>query len=145
MLTGTYLRTLDEKLRVTVPRAFREAIKYRPGELLYIAPGMDGSLGIYTEASFARLAERLSATSPTAQHVRAFSRLFFARAHRQELSSQGRFRIAPELAELAQIKREVVLLGVQDHIELWASDRWQTYLDDRLAHYDEIAEAALGG
>jgi DNA-binding transcriptional regulator/RsmH inhibitor MraZ len=38
-----------------------------------------------------------------------------------------------------------VLLGVQDHLELWASEHWQSYLADKQSHYDEIAEAAFHG
>jgi DNA-binding transcriptional regulator/RsmH inhibitor MraZ len=47
------------------------------------------------------------------------------------------------LAELARLGREVVLLGVQDHVEVWAADRWKSYLAEQQSHYDEIAEAAF--
>ena len=44
---------------------------------------------------------------------------------------------------LADLAKNVILLGVQDHLELWAEARWQSYLADRQAHFDEIAEAAF--
>jgi MraZ protein len=90
------------------------------------------------------LGERVAMASPTQQHVRAFTRLFYAQAQRVELDRQGRIRIPPELVQLAQLDKEAVLLGVQDHLELWASDRWQAYLTEKQSHFDEIAEAALG-
>ena len=145
LLTGTFARSLDEKQRVAIPKRLRDALDCPSGGGLFVAPGTDGSLGIYTEDSFARLAERLAQASPTAQEVRAFTRLFYARAQRVELDSQGRIRIPPELVALAQLSKEVVLLGVQDHLELWAAERWQAYLNEKQIHYDEIAEAALGG
>ena len=110
---------------------------------MYIAPGTDQSLALYTEEAFARLADRLAQASPTRQDVRTFNRLFYARAQRVELDSQGRVRIPPELAELARLDKEVVLLGVQDHMEIWAAERWKSYLAERQGHYDEIAEAAF--
>jgi MraZ protein len=110
---------------------------------LYLAPGTDQSLALFTEEAFARLAERLTQTSPTRQDVRAFTRLFYARAQRVELDTQGRVRIPPELVELARLEKEVVLLGVQDHVEIWAAERWAAYLADRQGHFDEIAETAL--
>ena len=110
-----------------------------------MAPGTDESLALYTEEAFARLAERLAAISPTRQDVRAFTRLFYARAQRVELDGQGRVRIPQELAELARLEKEVVLLGVQDHLELWAVERWESYLAEKQTHYDEIAEAAFRG
>lgn len=124
-----------------MPKRLREAFGDQPA--VYIAPGTDLSLALYTEDAFARLADRLALASPTRQDVRTFNRLFYARAQRVELDSQGRVRIPPELAELAQLNKEVVLLGVQDHVELWAADRWKAYLAERQGNYDDIAEAAF--
>jgi MraZ protein len=145
LLTGTFARSVDQKLRVAVPKGLREAMDAEPGSVLFVAPGTDGSLGIYTEESFRSLGGRLASASPTQQNVRAFTRLFYARAQRVELDQQGRVRLPAELAELAGLEREAVLLGVQDHLELWAVERWRQYLADRQARYDEIAEAAFGG
>jgi MraZ protein len=145
LLTGTFTRSLDEKQRVAVPKRLREALACREDGALYVAPGTDESLVIYTEEAFGELAKRLAQSSPTEQQVRAFTRLFFARAQRVELDRQGRIRIPPELAQLAELDKTVVLLGVQDHLEVWAEDRWQSYLSEKEAHYDEIAEGAFRG
>ena len=145
LLTGTFSRSIDEKLRVAIPKCLRAALKYPEGRWLYVAPGTDQSLALYTEEAFARLAEHLARASPTRQDVRAFTRLFYARAQRVELDGQGRVRIPQELADLARLKKEVVLLGVQDHLELWSAERWAAYLAEKQTHYDEIAEAAFGG
>ena len=107
-------------------------------------PGTDGSLAIYTEGALERLAERLAQASPTQKEVRDFTRLFYARAQRVELDRQGRVRIPANLAKLAQLGKEAVLLGVQDHLELWATARWEAYLTEKQTRYDEIAEAAFG-
>jgi MraZ protein len=145
LLTGTFPRSLDEKLRVAIPKPLREALGCHRGGALFVAPGTDGSLSLYTEEGFQRLASRLAQASPTQQSVRAYTRLFYARAQRVELDRQGRIRVPAELAELAGLSKEAVLLGVQDHLELWDAGRWQEYLGPRQARYDEIAEAALGG
>ena len=143
VLTGTFTRSIDQKLRIAIPKRLRETVNCCRGGVLYVAPGTDESLAVYTEESFGRLAERLAQASPTQQHVRAFTRLFYARAQRVELDGQGRIRIPAELAKLAGLAKEAVLLGVQDHLELWALERWETYLAEKQAHYDEIAEAAF--
>ena len=143
LLTGTFNRSLDDKLRVAIPKGLRAAIGDAEGAMLYVAPGTDDSLALYTEDAFARLAERLATVSPTHQDVRAFRRLFYARAQRVELDGQGRVRIPQELAELASLKKDIVLLGVHDHLELWAAERWRAYLAETQTHYDEIAERAF--
>jgi MraZ protein len=143
LLTGVFSRSIDEKLRVAIPRRLREALDGENQRTIYVAPGTDQSLALYTEDAFSRLADRMAQVSPTRQDVRSFFRLFFARAQRVELDSQGRVRIPQELAEFAGLEKEVVLLGVQDHMEIWAADRWKSYLAERQGRYDEIAEAAL--
>jgi MraZ protein len=142
LLTGTFARAIDEKQRIAIPKLVRSAWGEQAG-MLYVAPGTDGSLAIYTEAALARLADRLSAASPTSQDVRAFSRLFYARAQAAELDAQGRIRIPPELAQLAGLTNQAVLIGVQDHLELWDRARWEAYSAEKQSQYDQIAEAAF--
>ena len=148
LLTGTFRRSVDEKQRISIPKRLRTALQEAAKDDtdrsdLYITPGTDGSLAIYSEAAFMRLAEKLSAGSPTGQNVRAFSRLFYAQAQRAEMDVQGRVRVEPELFQLAALSKEVVMVGVGDHIELWGVDRWEAYRTEQQARYDELAERAF--
>ena len=144
LLTGTYARTIEEKQRVTIPKPLRLALELGAGSALYVAPGTDLSLAIYPEKAFSQLAERLAQASPTASDVRDFTRMFYARASRVEPDRQARVRIPQDLVDLAGLKKNVVLAGVGDHMELWDADRWEKYLEEKLARYDDIAEAAFG-
>ncbi len=143
LLTGTFRRAVDEKLRIAIPKPLRDALGALAKGVLYVTPGTDGSLALYTEDALARLAQRLANASPNAQDVRAFSRLFYARAQAVELDSQGRVRVPPELAELAGLTKEAVLVGVHDHLELWDRLRWESYVGQKQSHFDQIAEAAF--
>jgi len=145
LLTGTFARSIDEKLRVAIPKRLRETLGCPVGGNLYVAPGTDGSLAIYTEEAFAQWGARLNGAPPTQKDVRAFTRLFYAQAQRVELDRQGRIRLPAELVKLARLEKDAVLLGVQDHLELWAAGQWQRYLGEQQVRYDEIAEAALAG
>jgi MraZ protein len=143
LVTGTFLRALDEKQRFSIPKAFREALGRPSHPAVYLAPGTDGSLALYPEEVFAQLAQQLGRASPTAQDVRAFSRLFYAQAQRVELDRQGRVRIPVQLAELACLRGEIVLLGVRDHWEIWDRSHWEDYLATKQPVYDQIAESAF--
>jgi MraZ protein len=142
LLTGTFQRAIDEKQRIAIPKPFREALG-SDVQVLFVTPGTDGSLALYTEAVLAQLAERLAAASPNGQDVRAFGRLFYARTQAVELDRQGRVRIPPELAQLADLSSEAVLVGVQDHLELWDRTRWEAYVAEQQTRFDEIAESAF--
>lgn len=148
-LTGNFVRYVDEKLRIAIPKSFREALNLAPTNGLYLAPGTDGTLSIHTEDGFARFAEKLAASPPNGRDVRTYMRLMYGQAKRVEVDRQGRIRVPAELAKSAGIegtsseKTAVVILGVLDHMELWHKAKWDAYLTDNLPEYDAIAEAAF--
>ena len=141
LLTGTYERSLDDKQRLALPKRLRDVLANQ-GQLV-LTPGTDGSLALFPEQAFATLTEKLAARSPTGHEVRAFSRLLYAQSQSVEIDSQGRIRLPAELARLAALDRDVVLLGVGDRVELWNKSRWEAYLSDLQPRYDELAESAL--
>ncbi|MBM4093505.1 MAG: division/cell wall cluster transcriptional repressor MraZ [Planctomycetes bacterium] len=145
LLTGCFLRSVDEKWRVALPKPIRDALGELSGVALYVAPGTDGSLVVYTEQSFLQLAEKVAQGPPTSEDVRAFSRLFYAQAQRVEVDRQGRIRVPAELAALALPGREIMLLGVRDHLEIWDRQHWEAYLSEKQPYYDRLAESAFGG
>ena len=144
LLTGKFIRSVDDKLRVAIPKRLRDAMSSSPTSDVYIAPGTDGSLAIYSPTAFAKLAQRMDSAPPTQEDVRAFNRLFYAQTECVEIDAQGRIRIPIELAQLAGLEKEAVMLGIQDHIELWDRARWEQYLAAKAPRYDQIAERAMG-
>lgn len=144
LFTGKFTRSVDEKLRIAIPKPFRTALGSGTEIVLYIAPGLDGSLALYPEEAFAKVADRLASGSPTARDVRAFSRLFYAQTQATELDGQGRIRLPIESAQYAGVTQEALLIGVHDHIELWNPERWEAYSAAKQPHFDEIAESAFG-
>ncbi|HEY6564940.1 MAG TPA: division/cell wall cluster transcriptional repressor MraZ [Pirellulaceae bacterium] len=143
LLTGTYRRTLDEKLRFAVPKTLRTGLGDGDTITLYVAPGTDGCLALYAESAFQELGSKLSEGSPNGPEVRAFSRLFYSRAQAVEVDGQGRMRIPSELRDVAGLQTEVVVVGVRDHLELWDAARWDAYLLGKQGQYDEFAERAF--
>ena len=143
LLTGTFARTLDETKRIAIPKRFRDAIGHPAQDVLYITPGTDGSLALYSEKAFEVLIGQIQG-SDAQQDMRAFNRLFYAQAQCVEIDRQGRVKIPPELCELAGFQKEIILLGVRDHMELWDKDRWDSYLDNKQPHFDNLVEQAFG-
>ena len=142
-LTGTFLRSLDEKQRLAIPRALRDELGIEDPGLLYVAPGMDHSVAVYSEAAFQALAARLAEQSPSRSDVRTYLRLFYARAEKVGLDSQGRIRIPERLASFAELRHEVVLLGVHEHMEVWDRESWRRFLEKHNDSFDEMAARAF--
>jgi MraZ protein len=108
-----------------------------------VAPGTERSLAIYPEKAFVAFAERLGKASPGEKDARAFGRLLYAKAHALELDAQGRLRIPTELAAWGELGKDAVLVGVNDHLELWDKQKWETYVSQQQSQFDALAEAAL--
>ena len=142
-LTGTFERNLDDKSRLAIPKRLRD--DFGEGELtaLFVAPGVDRSLAIYSPATFERLASKLENLPTQREEVRAYLRLFYAQAEQQELDNQGRIRIPDRLVGMAGLSRSVVLLGVRDHIELWDGAQWQEYCTRLQGQFDSLAQFSV--
>jgi MraZ protein len=141
LLTGTYPRALDDKNRLALPRRLREQLA-EPGTL-FVTPGPDQSLWLYTDAELERLAARLDQSPATDAEARVFRRLYFAQTEAVDLDKSGRLLVPERLAAFAGLQKEVVLIGVRDHLELWDSTRWQVYVNDHAARFDTVAEKAF--
>ena len=46
-----------------------------------------------------------------------------------EPDSQGRILIPPTLREYAELKKDVTVIGMIDHVEIWDSEKWKQYND----------------
>lgn len=144
LLTGSYRRSLDDKLRLAIPKQLREALGFPERKGLFIAPGTDKSLVIYTAEVLEQIGSALGKLSPAAKETRAFSRLLYAQAQPADVDRQGRLRIPPDLAKLSELKDEVVVLGVRDRIELWNAESWDEFLSVTQPSYDDLAEQVFG-
>jgi MraZ protein len=141
LLTGTYPRTLDDKSRLALPKRLRDLLG-NPATL-FVTPGPDQSLWIYTEADLERLAGKLDQAPATDAEARLFRRLYFAQTEAVDLDKTGRMLVPERLGKFAGLQKEVVLIGVRDHLELWDAIRWQAYVDQHSAQFDSASEKAI--
>ena len=141
LLTGTYPRTLDDKNRLGLPKRVRELLG--EPETLYVTPGPDQCLWVYTQDGLERLAERLDRSPAADAEARVFRRLYFAQTEAVDVDSTGRILISERSIQFAGLRREVVLIGVRDHLELWDAQRWQQYLAQNAPRFDAVAEGAF--
>ena len=141
LLTGTYPRTLDEKKRVALPKRVREQLS--DPETLFVTPGPDQCLWLYTQPGLETLAAKLDQAPATDTEARVFRRLYFAQTESVDLDRAGRILISERLIQFASLEHEVILIGVRDHLELWDSGRWQQYLSQNGPRFDAVAEGAF--
>ncbi|MBS0261267.1 MAG: division/cell wall cluster transcriptional repressor MraZ [Planctomycetes bacterium] len=142
-LSGTYTRALDDKQRVAVPKRLCEDFNEPELKHLFVAPGTEKSLMLYSPAGFEKLARRTARLSPNSAQVRNYKRLFYSRAERVDLDAQGRIRIPDRLVAFAGLSRDVVIAGVHDHAEIWDAVAWEKFLQEHTSAFDEMATQAF--
>ncbi len=67
-------------------------------------------------------------------------RFFFAGASETELDRQGRVIVPAALSNQASLRREVVVAGVRDHLEIWDRDAWREHLKEVEGSAEHVAE-----
>jgi len=110
---------------------------------------MDGALSCYTFEEWRKIEERVLNLAVKGEHMRRFRRIFIGGARECLLDKQGRILIPTSLRQQTDLKKEVVLVGVLDHFEVWAQEIWAQE-DERLQNdmkredlRNEVAELGL--
>jgi MraZ protein len=122
-LGGEYRHNLDGKRRVSIPARLRGSVKR-----FVLAQGLKECLSLYTEDAWKRLLSKLQdlPVSNKAQ-ARAFKRLLISGAMSADVDGQGRLLVPDSLGRYAGIEKDVMVLGMETHIELWAFEKWTQY------------------
>ena len=136
MLLGEFKHNLDIKGRMAVPSKFRS--KLSNGAI--ITRGLDNCLFIFANSEWEELAKKLVALPLAQANSRAFTRLMLAGAMDVELDGQGRILIPDYLRKYADLKKQVVVAGLYNRIEIWDNDAWKQYKTKTETASDEIAE-----
>ncbi len=136
MLIGEYEHSLDDKGRVIMPIKLRTDI----GDRFIITKGLDGSLFVFSQLEWSNFEAKLKELPLTNKTARDFVRFFLSGATECELDKQGRFLIVNNLRLYANIKKEVVIIGVGTRIEIWDKSKWNEYNNSDNISADALAE-----
>ncbi len=137
MLLGEYEHTIDDKNRLTLPAKFRRSF----ADGIVVTRGMDGCLYAYPTGDWNRLVDaNLATLSPLSKEGRRMQRFFFSGAAEAAPDKQGRVGIPSALLEHAKLGRDVVVAGVNDHLEIWDRAAWQRELAEVEGSAEDVAE-----
>ncbi len=142
MFIGEYSHNLDDKGRLAIPVKFRDQLK----KGAVVTRGLDNCLFLYTKTEWQKLAAKLAALPISQANSRAFSRLMLAGAMDIDVDKQGRVILPEYLRKFASLKKELVLTGLYNRIEIWDVKNWELYKGQTEAQSGDIAErmGALG-
>jgi division/cell wall cluster transcriptional repressor MraZ len=129
-LTGTFPVTLDEGKVLTLPRGILEQLG--GCDTVLVSPGSDKCLWLTNQAHLDRLAHKLEKSPARESDKSGFKRLYYAQTIKAPMKG-GRVAITDRLAAFAGLHHEVVLVGIDDHFEVWDVARWRKYTQRKKA------------
>lgn len=135
MLMGEYHHTIDDKGRLTIP----SKIRYELGENFIITRGLDGCLFIYSSDEWKCIIDKYKQL-PNTKDARNFMRFFLSGACECTFDKQGRIHISLPLVSYASLQKECIIIGVNDHLEIWAKDKWEDFMLENEQNFSEIAD-----
>jgi MraZ protein len=138
---GTFEHKLDAKGRMFLPAKFRD----RFAEGLVLTMGQERCLYVWDVPGFEAFASRLDEAPMTNRRARDYQRMLFAGASDEVPDAQGRVVIPGHLRSYASLERECVVIGARDHVEIWDSAAWSTYLAESEQAYSDQSEEVFPG
>ena len=136
MFIGEYSHNLDAKGRLIIPSKFREELHAS----FILTIGLDGCLTIYSIGQWEKVFEEINKLPDTKKATRKYVRVLASSATECMLDNQGRILIPNKLSKAAGIDKECIIVGANDHIEIWDKNAWENYFNDASKEFEDVAE-----
>ncbi|MCC8097292.1 MAG: division/cell wall cluster transcriptional repressor MraZ [Eubacterium sp.] len=138
MFMGEYIHSIDKKNRIIVPAKFRDEL----GESFVMTRGYDGCLYVFTTEGYEEFRSKnigtFSINSPNARKL-----IRFFAPNPCEADANGRVIIPESLRNHAKIEKDIISVGLNDHIEIWDKSAWEAYTTSDEFMGNEFAEGLL--
>jgi len=131
MFQGASSLTLDAKGRLSVPTRHRDVLLATAQGQLTITRHPHGCLMVFPRPEWEKFRDNIAKVPMSAQ---GWKRIFLGNAMDVDMDGTGRVLISPELRQAAGLAREVMLLGMGAHFELW----------DKVSYEKQEAEVLQG-
>lgn len=135
MFMGEYHHSIDEKGRIIIPSKIRIDL----GDNFIVTRGLDNCLFIYPKDEWNEIINKYKSL-PNTKDARNFMRFFLSGATICEFDKQGRINIPTPLVNYADLKKDCVIIGVNERIEVWSKERWEQFINDNEDNFSDIAD-----
>lgn len=144
MFYGEYEHSIDTKGRLIIPSKFREAFKENYVDRFFVTRGLDQCLFVFTEDEWKKQEFRFKSLPFTNAEARHFNRIYFSGACEVLCDKQGRILLPQYLKDYANIRRDCVIVGVSNRMEIWAKESWKEFYDGVKGNFEKVAEKMFG-
>ncbi len=132
---------VDAKGRVPFPPHWLPHMDMKYGEALVLAKGLSPDehyLELFSPDEWTRQVDKIRRSLPEGKMKSSFIRWYLSSAESVELDGQNRIRLPKGLMEWAGVKRDVVLMGTMDTLQLWSKEELDKNEQFNPDDFDEI-------
>jgi MraZ protein len=144
MYFGESNTSVDDKGRVNLPVQFRQIMDALDQDTWYMTRGFDGAIFLFTPEKWGKLLSETQGHSTLDPQMLDFRRFFLGSLAKVKRDGQGRLPVPGPLREYAGIGRDAVLIGVEDHLELWSKENWRAFQSRQADQYKAMAAELFG-
>lgn len=123
MFFGSYLHSLDTKGRLVIPSKLHLAI----GQKLFALRGFEQCLSLYLEPDFNKLISSIDNMDYRSKEARDYIRLSLSSVIEMEIDSHGRIQLPTKVINTYGLSKDIKIIGINDHLELWEINAWEKY------------------
>jgi MraZ protein len=139
LLTGEYEVNIDDKFRLNIPAEIRKRIiPERDGKGFYIVPGLNKKPWLYAECHYENMVGLDEPVLLPEDDQLEYDQYNFALTTLLELDPQGRLAIPARTFRRMEMSREITLIGVKDHLEIWNRAEWEQKREELIGRSAEV-------
>jgi MraZ protein len=120
---GHFRHTIDPKGRLSIPSKFREGLRESGSDRLVIAPH-DKWLDVFPEDKWRELEEKIAQLAKLDPDGRQFQHAYLSAGLDVLLDPHGRIQILQDYRERCGLAKNVLIVGMLNHFEIWDEGRW---------------------
>ena len=145
--TGEFSYSLDSKGRLNIPAKFRNVLSKKNKDSFVITKGMDPCIWVYPLVAWQNIEDELKKLSSLSRVNRSFVRRTVRYTSTVKYDKQGRIAITQNLIDYAKLKKDVLIIGMVNKIELWnpklLSDAEKEFHEIKSSEFDELANQII--
>ena len=134
---GSFKHSIDAKNRLTLPAKF--VTKFIKNKAV-ITKGFDGCLELWNGYNFDKRVDQILSYSQNKKNARILTRQILANSNEVEIDKAKRILLPTNLKEMALIKKDVMIIGVGNKIEIWNLKTYENFCQTTNKEFEKVAE-----
>lgn len=139
---GTYNHVIDSKNRMTIPSKIKST--FLDEKVFYLSLGIDGNIDLRLEKDHLQYLNKITPQNIGSLNQRKIMRRILANTYMVEMDSSSRILIPQNLINSTKIIKEIYIIGMNDHYEIWAKEEYDKMINEDDLSISQLIEEVLG-